>query len=122
MAELFDQMTWFPDEALVSRARAGDSVSVDVESVDTVRSRSLGLLVLSEIRETFQSVREASAPRTVLHALITRDGQSVAELQSRSSMSDDDTREVLDALIQMSLISSIDDHGVARYSLAPDVE
>lgn len=80
-------------------------------------------MVVAEVTTTMQSLR-GNHPTTVLGALISRDGQSISELEARlvGSQPSEGIFSTLDTLQVVGLVESYDDRGIQRYSLVEPEE
>lgn len=124
---LASEMVDFPDEGDIlepshrsQRATAREAKNITLRVVDDVYARGIGRVVVNEIKSTLVSLRGSPRPRTVLHALIYRDGQSIEEIQARlESDTPVDLEATLAGLKSVGIVSQSDVDGVIRYAVIP---
>jgi hypothetical protein len=117
------------DESLLQTDDISGLLSRKIQDLDRTNreieieySKVVGRIVKEEYRSTISSLRHSRKPRTVSHALIFRDDQSVEELEARLGEASPDLANVLIALEAFGVIRCEISDGVPRYRLVQPEE
>jgi hypothetical protein len=115
----------FPHEEqiLPNRARNSEPAEAVRELTDDLAARAVGRVVVDEVCSTLSAIKavrpgDEPMPKTVLQALLARDGQSKEEILARLDARNESVAEVLAALVTVGIVSTTDDYGIRRYQLS----